>query len=193
VLKRSSDQTTWDYDTLIDIYDHLKKSKCLTHHRPHSGKRLLCLIAIPPLQSHRRLLSSRLLQHQHQNPHQTRSEGLSFELPATPVLLRKSNATKNTRFAPDAWPMARSASTASQGSMASLAERGRGTQTARHSSRPRSSDLRQMVASLASSGFDLIPSYSHCQTSPKPSQIGLRTGLLHLACQAHQTCPGSSR
>jgi hypothetical protein len=193
VLKGSSDQDTWDYDTLLDIYDHLRKSECHTHHRPHTGRRLLCSIATLLHQSHRRLLSSRLPPRQHQSPRQTKSEGLSFGLPAMLVLLQRSNATRSIQSALAAWPMDHSAFTASRGSMASLAARGRGTQTARHSSRPQSSDLRQMAASLANSESDLIQSCSHCQTFPKPSQTGPRTGLRHLVCQGHQTCPLSLR
>jgi hypothetical protein len=76
------------------------------------------------------------------------------------------------------------ASTACQGSTASLAGRGRGIQTARHSSRPRNNDLHQTAANLANLGFGLSLLFKLCQVFPRLHPAGLPTGRLHLACLA---------
>jgi hypothetical protein len=166
-------------------------TSCLTHHRQHNGNRQWCSAARLLHQPCRLLSSSHRPQHpSHQRQHPSlliKSEDQSSELHVMLVQLPKSSATRNTPSAADARQTARSASTECQGSMESQAEQGRGTQTARLSSRPLNNDPRQMAANSASSESDLSPFFRLCQTSLRRHPTGRPTGRLLLACQAHQT------
>jgi hypothetical protein len=192
--------TSFDPDSRDSSSDHTlclssnittPTTSCLTHYRQHNGNRQWCSVARLLHQPCRLLSSSHLLQHpSHQPQHPSlriKSEDQSSELHVMLVQPPKSSAIRNTPSAADARQMARSASTACRGSMASQAERGRGTQTARLSSRPPSNDPRQMAANSASSESDLSPFFRLCQTSLRRHPTGRPTGRLLLACQAHQT------
>lgn len=144
---------------------------CLS--QPRSGSRQWCSRA----QRRCRLCHPHLRHHQLQRPSpQTRSEGQNSGLLVTHAQLPKSSAAKNTPSALAAPPTARNASTVFRGSTASQGEQGRGTRTARPSSKLPSSDHHPTVASLASSGFDLSPFFSRCQNSPRRHRTGHRLG-----------------